>query len=148
MRKQRLEISGQIKLKDQEKKFLQGSKDRADSLKRELDEQTHIFESLKQRQESVSEKLRPIQKQLDAYFLQSNKIVEIKGQLDKVENEKNLLEKQIKELLILTKHCMFTGTDEELREYVEEYTSTTDKMRFEEEKTINMKLEAMNLQVS
>ena len=147
LRKVRLEKSQLIKLKEQEKKFFQGSKERADQLKRELTEHTHVYENLKQKQEIINEKLKPIQKQLEAYFFQSNKIVEIKGQLDKVENEKNLLEKQIKELLVLTKHCMFTGSDEELREHVKEYSNTTDKMRFEEKETINKKLEAMNLQV-
>ncbi len=56
--------------------------------------------------------------------------------MDKIENEKILLEKQIKELLVLTKDCSFMGTDVELKAHVAEFATTTEKMRQEEEETV------------
>lgn len=92
-------------------------------------------------------KLEPIKKQLDFYFQESAKIFEIKSHLDKIETEKTLLEKQIKELLYTTKDCLFTGSEEELREYVKTFTTTTNKMRKEQEETLNIKIDQLNSQL-
>ena len=112
-----------------------------------MTEHTQKFENLQQKQEAFTEELRPIQKQIEKYFQQTSKIVEIKSHLDKIENEKNLLEKQIKELLTVTKHCLFAGTDDELAEHVRNYESTTDKMRFDGEKAATGKIESLNIKV-
>ena len=115
---------------------------------RDLADCTQRHETLKVKREAILEQLMPVQKQIEKYFLQSGKIVDIRGQLDRIENEKQLLEKQIKELLIVTKHCLFSGTDDELKEHVAEYTATTDKMRREGQESALKKIEMVNGQVS
>lgn len=148
MRKIRLEKAQLVKHKEIEKKFLEANKNRSDALNRDLAECTQRHENFVAKRESLLDQLKPIQKQIEKYFMQSSKIVEIRGHLDKIENEKLLLEKQIKELLLLTKHCLFTGSDQELKQHVNEYTSKTDKMRDEEQNTAMNDIEELNFEVN
>lgn len=57
--------------------------------------------------------------------------------MDKIQNEKTLLEKQMKELILLTQNCMFQGTEEQLRQMIEEMKTTTIQMLEEEVEEIN-----------
>ncbi len=147
LRKIRLEKAQLIKQKEVEKKFLEASKNHADGLSRDLADCTQRHEGLQAKREALLEQLRPVQRQIEKYFLQSGKIVDIRGQLDRIENEKQLLEKQIKELLVVTKHCLFSGTDAELQQHVAEYTATTDKMRRQGQETALKSIESVNEKV-
>jgi DNA repair protein RAD50 len=137
LRKVRLEKQAIIKQLEIEKKHLEGYKTRSDQLSRDLDENTKKHETLGERKQEVLLKIKPIQKKLDLIFQESAKILEIKTVLERIENEKELLERQIKELLANTKDCLFTGSDEELKEYIQAQNSKTSKMRKEEEDAIN-----------
>ncbi|CAF0934284.1 unnamed protein product [Brachionus calyciflorus] len=141
LKKIRLEKNQQIKQMEIERKHLETYKNRSEQLKRDSDENTKKLETLRSKKEDLTEKLKPVQKQLDFYFQESARIFEIKIELDKLQNEKELFEKQIKELLATTKDCLFTGTDEELEQYVQEYAATTNKMRREEEDETNKRIE-------
>ena len=147
LRKIRLEKNQLIKQKEVEKKFLEANKNHAFSLTNDLEDITKKYDIFVEKKEAILEQLKPIQKQIEKYFQQSSKIISIKGRLDKIENEKQLLEKQIKELLISTKHCHFQGTDDELKEHVETYSATTDKMRMEEEQCALKKIDVLNRNV-
>ena len=59
--------------------------------------------------------------------------------MDKLENEKQLLEKQIKELLTTTKSCIFTGTDDELKAYIDDFQT---RVQEKEETNLQNKLVA------
>ena len=147
LRKIRLEKQQLIKQKEIERKFLEANKNSSEKLHRDLDENEAKYETLKHKQEALKEKIVPVQRQIDAYFQQSSKILDIKTQLDRIENEKQLLEKQMKELLVLTKNCLFSGTDAELKEHVKSYTTTTDKMRSEEEEAARKQVDLVNAQL-
>jgi DNA repair protein RAD50 len=147
LRKVRLEKQQLVKQKEIEKKFLEANKNKFEALCRDLEENQTSYNNLQAKKETCEEKMKPIQKQIEHYFKQSNKIFEIKGQLDKIENEKQLLEKQIKELLVLTKNCSFIGSDMELKQHVAEFDATTDKMRLEEEQAALKNIETLNSQL-
>jgi DNA repair protein RAD50 len=155
LRKCRLEKSQLIKQLEIERKHLEGYKTRSDHLNRDLNEYTRKFEDLQTKKEECKEKMKPVQKQLDFFFQKSTRLLEVKAEMEKIGNEKQLLEKQIKELLQSTKDCLFQGSDIELREYIQKFDQTTNKMRREEEDAnqeriaeLNLKLKQLNQQKS
>ena len=129
LRKIRLEKQALIKQKEIEKKFLEANKTRVDALNRDLADNTARFEANDAKKKAVREKLKPVQQRIDFFYQESARIFDIKNQLTKIENEKQLLEKQVKELLANTKECLFQGSDAELQEYVQTYAAKTNKMR-------------------
>jgi DNA repair protein RAD50 len=127
-----------------EKKHLETYKSRSDQLKRELDENKQKQDSLVKKKEGLIEMLKPIEKKLNFFLQESAKIFEIKTELGKIENEKILLEKQIKELLQATQDCLFNGSDAELKDYIQNFNKTTNQMRKDEEESINKKINSLN----
>lgn len=144
MRKVRLEKSSTIKQMEIERKHLESYKNRSTQLDRDLDDCTKKLTGLSGRREEIEAKIAPVEKQLNYYLQESAKVLEVKQELDKIESEKTLIEKQIKELLVATKDCLFSGTDSELREYVQQYNSKTEQMRAEEEQTLLNKIKQFN----
>jgi DNA repair protein RAD50 len=133
IRKLKVEKNHQIKQLDVERKHLEAYKERADELHRNLEESTSKFNALELRKQDISERLKPVQKQLDFFMREAGRLLEAKAELDKIENEKSLLEQQIKELILITKDCMFAGDDDELRDYIRSFSQTTTQMRRDEE---------------
>lgn len=144
MRKIRLEKNQQIKQMDIERKHLENYKNRSCQLERDLDECDKKLATFASRRDEIEAKMAPVEKQLNYYLQEAAKVLEAKQELDKIESEKTLIEKQIKELLVATKDCLFAGTDAELREYVQQYNAKTDQMRAEEEQTILNKIKQLN----
>lgn len=147
LRKVRLEKNGQINQLEIERKHLEVYKNRSDQLKTDLDTNKAKLEQFEEKKENIKVKLAPVQAQLDYYLQEAAKIFEIKTELDKLENEKQLLEKQIRELLESTRDCLFTGTDAELKQYALTYASKTDKMRKEEEEANLKKIDQINAKI-
>lgn len=140
LKKVRLEKNQLIKQLEIEKKHLQSYKSRSEQLKRDSDENSKKLELLVNKKKDLGEKLKPIKKQLEFFY-------QIRMDLEKIDNEKELIEKQIKELLVATKDCLFQGSDSELEEYVEQFKATTDLMRRKEEKDIYEKIDNIKLQI-
>lgn len=140
MRKVRLEKQALIRQMEVDRKHLEGYKNRSTQLERDMNDCMAKLDTFKSRREEIQEKIAPVDKQLEYFMQEAAKIVELKQELDKIESEKALIEKQIKELLIATKDCLFAGTDAELREYVQEYNAKTDKMRKEEDEATSIKI--------
>jgi len=147
LKKIRLEKSQIIKQKEVEKKFLEASKNRAEQLNKDLSDNTVKIENLKTKKQTILEKLQPINKQIDFYFQESARILEVKSQLDKIENEKNLLEKQIKELYVSMANSLFQGTEEELKETIKEFETKTNTMRKDQEEMILKQIEELNVKL-
>lgn len=147
LRKIRLEKAHLVKEKDIEKKFLEQNKQRCEQLKSDLATNQAKYESLKEKKEAILEKLKPIQKEIEFYFQESARIFQVKQELDKIENERALLEKQIKELLMATKHCLFSGTDDELKEHIREFEQKSDQMRRDQEEATLRKINDLNLKL-
>ena len=147
IKKVRLEKQHVIKQMQIEWKHLENYKVRSDQLNRDYEEFSKKHELLSKKKEEIKEKLKPVQKQIDYFLQEAGRIFEIKNELDKIENERCLLEKQIKELLASTKDCLFVGDDEELREHIKTFTCTTNKMRREEEEATNEKIAELNAQL-
>jgi DNA repair protein RAD50 len=147
IKKVRLEKTHQVKQLEIERKHLESYKVRSDELHRNLEDFTNKYDALVTKKEDIKEKLKPVQKQLDYFMQEIGRIFEIKTELDKIENEKNLLENQIKELLISIKDCQFIGEDDELREYIRNFSQTTNKMRREEEEATNEKIAQLSGQL-
>ncbi len=147
IKKVRLEKSHQVKQLEIERKHLESYKNRSDELHRNLEDYTNKYDCLVTKKEEIVEKLKPVQKQLEYFMQETGRIFEIKTELDKIENEKSLLEKQIKELLASTKDCLFMGDDDELREYMRNFAQTTNKMRREEEEATNEKIAQLSGQL-
>lgn len=134
LKKVRLEKNQLIKQLEIERKHLETYKSRSEQLRRDSEENSKRLELLVEKKKDLGEKLKPIRKQLEFFY-------QIRIELEKIDNEKDLIEKQIKELLLATKDCLFTGSDSELEEYVEKFKATTDQMRRKEEKDVYEKIE-------
>jgi DNA repair protein RAD50 len=147
LKKVRLEKNQLAKQMSIERKHLEVYKTRAEQLKLDLSSNQGKLEELKAKKESIIEKLKPIEKQLELFFKESARIFEMKSQIDKIESEKQLLEKQIKELLVATKDCAFIGSDEELREHVRTFAATTQKMRKEQQEATQKSIEQLSTQL-
>lgn len=143
----RLEKQQQIKLMDNERKHLENYKTRAEQLTRELDDLNRKYEGMESRQNETKEKLKPIQDKINFFMQESGRIWQVKSDMEKIENEIKLLEKQIKELLVATKDCVFQGDDDELKEYIKNFSNTTNKMRREEEEATNERIATLNAQL-
>ena len=103
---------------------------------------------LNSKKESIVEKIKPIEIQINQFLKESNRIFEIKNELDKIDNEKSLLEKQIKELLVHLKDSgIFQGTDEQLKENIETFKTTTIQMLRDEEDEIKRNLDTLFAQL-
>ena len=131
-----------------ERKHLDTYKSRSEQIKKEIDENMHKKDSLIKKKEVLVEKVKPIEKQLSYYHQESSRILELKTQLDQIENEKSLLEKQIKDFLLATQNCAFNGTDAELREYINEFNKKNTDTVKQEEKSLNEKLISLNNQLN
>ena len=123
-------------------------KKRAEELKVDLENCESKRGILNSKKESIVEKIKPIEIQIDQFLKESNRIFEIKNELDKIENEKSLLEKQIKELLVHLKDSgIFQGTDEQLKENIETFKTTTIQMLRDEEDDIKRNLDTLFAQL-
>jgi DNA repair protein RAD50 len=139
LKKVRLEkthIINQVKV---EKNFLEKYKTNAEKLTTELESGQARKEKLLNQKVEIDEKLKPLQTQIDKFLQESAQIFEIKNEMDKIQNEIVLLEKQMRELLVQTKHCIFQGTDEQLKQMIAEVESTTIQSLEEEQEAINDK---------
>jgi DNA repair protein RAD50 len=105
-------------------------------------------ESLNTKKEIVIEKLKPVEKQLNYYLQESCRLLELKAQIDQIENEKNLLEKQIKDYLQATQNCAFNGTDAELKEYINNFNKKNSETIKKEEENVNEIIITLNNQLN
>jgi DNA repair protein RAD50 len=125
LKKVRLEkthIINQVKV---EKNFLEKYKTNAEKLTTELESGQARKEKLLNQKVEIDEKLKPLQAQIDKFLQESAQIFDIKNEMDKIQNEIVLLQKQMKELLVQTRNCLFQGTDEQLKQMIAEVESTT-----------------------
>ena len=139
LKKVRLEkthIINQVKV---EKNFLEKYKTNAEKLTTELESGQARKEKLLNQKVEIDEKLKPLQAQIDKFLQESAQIFDIKNEMDKIQNEIVLLQKQMKELLVQTRNCLFQGTDEQLKQMIAEVESTTIQSLEEEGEAINDK---------
>ena len=139
LKKVRLEkthIINQVKV---EKNFLEKYKTNAEKLTTELESGQARKEKLLNQKVEIDEKLKPLQAQIDKFLQESAQIFDIKNEMDKIQNEIVLLQKQMKELLVQTRNCLFQGTDEQLKQMIAEVESTTIQSLEEESEAINDK---------
>jgi len=139
LKKVRLEkthIINQVKV---EKNFLEKYKTNAEKLTTELESGQARKEKLLNQKVEIDEKLKPLQAQIDKFLQESAQIFDIKNEMDKIQNEIVLLQKQMKELIVQTRNCLFQGTDEQLKQMIAEVESTTIQSLEEEGEAINDK---------
>jgi DNA repair protein RAD50 len=131
-----------------ERKHLDTYKTRSEQIKKEIEENIHKKDSLIKKKEILIEKVKPIENQLNYYLKESSRVLELKSQMDQIESEKNLLEKQIKDFLLATQNCSFNGTDSELREYINNFNRKNTEAIKHEEEIINQRLITLNNQLN
>ena len=147
LKKIRLEKTHIIKQVEIEKRHLENYKTHAQKLSSELEVCTQKRENALAKKDELDEKLKPIQAEIDKYLMEENKIFQIKNEMDKIKNEKDLLAKQMKEIIVNVQDCMFMGTEEELREIIENFKTTTIQMLKDEEGETREKHESFNEQL-
>lgn len=120
LKKIRLEKQQLIKQHEIEKKHLVAYKEKSDDLSRKIDDSTAKYETNKQLLQELDTKLKPIEENLEKIDKQSQKIYELQSKYDRVNNEKLLLEKSIKEILQVLQEPL-EGSDQELLVYITEF---------------------------
>ena len=139
LKKIRLEKTHIINTVKVEKKHLENYKNTSEKLNSDLQSGLVRKENFLEHKADIEEKIKPIQSQIDKFLLESAQIFQIKNEMEKIHNEKDLLGKQIKELITITKNCRFEGSIDELKQHIHEFETTTIHMLGEEEEALKDK---------
>ena len=115
LRKVRLEKQHLVKQFELEKKHLEIHKQKAESLKSRVDSSQMKYDANESKCHFIGEKLSSIENKLETRYATLRSIQEIQLRLQAVENEKNLIEKQMNEYKQRIKN-VFKGSDEELED--------------------------------